>query len=90
MRQSRNSKKIIEIDKMSVKNPPPIPPCKLAMRVLPDKISNNTVKDGKREMPILTPTQPPPLQLKSIGQQNMKVKVSGVQLVNPQGILKSK
>ncbi|CAG9863848.1 unnamed protein product [Phyllotreta striolata] len=84
MRQSRNSKLIVEMNKPSCKNPPTIPPCKLAMRVIPDKGDKN---EDKREMPVLTPSQPPPLQLKS--QPNMKVKVSGVQLVNTQGILKT-
>ncbi|CAG9834785.1 unnamed protein product [Diabrotica balteata] len=85
MRQSRNSKKIFEMETNSCKNPPPCPPCKLAMRVLPNKPSTDE-KSEKREGQALS--QPPPLQVKGISQPNMKMKVSGVQFV-PQSILKS-
>ncbi|XP_056644553.1 helicase domino isoform X1 [Diorhabda sublineata] len=89
MRQSRNSKKLMELDEESNKIPPPCPPCKLAMRVLPSKVSNtaNEEKSDKKNVPVSS--QPPPLQLKGFTQPNVKVKVSGVQLVNQQGILKT-
>uniref|UniRef100_A0A6P7G1I3 Helicase domino-like isoform X1 n=1 Tax=Diabrotica virgifera virgifera TaxID=50390 RepID=A0A6P7G1I3_DIAVI len=86
MRQSRNSKKIFEMETNSSKNPPPCPPCKLAMRVLTDKPSATDEKNEKKDVQALS--QPPPLQVKGMSQPNMKMKVSGVQFV-PQSILKS-
>lgn len=89
MRQSRNSKKIIDLDN-SLETPPTCPPNKLSMRVVPIKPSE--LKSEKKDIAttnVLTLTQPPPLQLKNIASPNMKVKVSGVQLVNQQGIVKS-
>lgn len=83
MRQSRTSRKIIELDQVP-ESPPPCPPAKLAMRVIPEKAPAD-VKVEKKEQVIA----PPPLQLKNIIPQNVKMKVSGVQLVNTQGIVKS-
>nr|XP_023016779.1 helicase domino isoform X2 [Leptinotarsa decemlineata] len=78
MRQSRHSWKITELDQ-SAKPPPPCPPCKLAMRVLPEK--SVEVKVEKKEL--VTISQPPPLQLKTLTPHNV------MQLVNQQGILKT-
>ncbi|KAJ8964537.1 hypothetical protein NQ314_004832 [Rhamnusium bicolor] len=84
MRQSRTSQKIIELDQTS-EIPPPCPPSKLAMRILPEKRPAE-VKSDKKELVL---SQPPPLHLKNVAPQNVKVKVSGVQLVNQQGIVKT-
>lgn len=84
MRQSRTSRKIIEMDQ-TPELPPRCPSSKLAMRVLP-KEKPVEVKPEKKEVVL---SQPPPLHLKNVPPQNVKVKVSGVQLVNQQGIVKS-
>ncbi|KAJ8986038.1 hypothetical protein NQ317_013923 [Molorchus minor] len=55
------------------------------MRVLPEK-KPPEVKVEKKEVIL---SQPPPLHLKNITPQNVKVKLSGVQLVNQQGIVKT-
>ncbi|KAJ8955137.1 hypothetical protein NQ318_009030 [Aromia moschata] len=84
LRQSRTSRKIIELDQ-TPELPPPCPPSKLVMRVLPEKRPPE-VKVEKKDIVL---SQPPPLHLKNIAPQNVKVKVSGVQLVNQQGIVKT-